>query len=84
MVTLEREMIGTEPVQAVSPAETKPEPHPSVVAASDSKRSGCQGAGRNVAATEQHVCVGLHVQLADGDTEAASRLWPWCVTSAEG
>lgn len=46
-------MIGTEPVQAVSPAETKPEPHPSVVADRDSKRSDCQGVGRNVAATEQ-------------------------------
>ena len=82
MVMLEREVMGTEPVQAVSPAETKPEPHPSVVAARDSKRSGCQGVGRNVAATEAGG--GLHVQLADGSIEAASRLCPWCVTSAEG
>lgn len=61
VVTLEREMIRTEPV---SPAETKPEPHPSIFAARDSKSSDCQGVGRNVAVTEQCVCVcvSLHGQ----------------------
>lgn len=77
-------MIGTEPVQAVSPAETKPEPHPSVVADRDSKRSDCQGVGRNVAATEQWRGGALHMQIADGNMEAASRLCPWCVTSTGG
>lgn len=52
----------------VSPAETKPEPDPSVVAARDSERSDCQGVGRNAAGTEQRAwargsLVALELQL---------------------
>jgi len=53
VVVLEKELIGTEPIQAVSPAETKPESHPSVPGARDSKRSDCQWVGGSVAAAEQ-------------------------------
>lgn len=42
MVTLEREIIRTEPVPAVSPTETKPEPHPSVFAARVCERFDCR------------------------------------------